>query len=355
MSLVNVTGSAARTAGRQQQDGDQRANQREGVHNRARHYDTWSLALAMRWAIARGDWPCRQSSTGNPRLALAMTTAIAAAEEAASEYAGSVRHHSPGRMNRSPVSRPMPVHLRRRPGRPARPRLAAAGSPFFDVLLGDAHGYDEWARRIAGGEWIGTRRLLPGAAVSVLPRRHLRDRRPQPARRPRSSRRSSAPARARCSRSPAAGSSRARSGSSPASALAIYAPAIFFDGAAPEVGARRLLPLALAVADQAAWSTTPSRSPSLARARRGDGRAEPDARKRARVHRRRSSSGVETADSTAAPSSSARARVARHVRRSTAPSLYASAPGSSRRSSPASRSCCCRSRSGTTPSAAAST
>src|SRR5574342_1134898 len=29
------------------------------------------------------------------------------------------------------------------------------GSPFFDVLLGDAHGYDEWGRRIAGGEWIG--------------------------------------------------------------------------------------------------------------------------------------------------------------------------------------------------------
>src|SRR3954470_1674754 len=29
-------------------------------------------------------------------------------------------------------------------------------SPFFDALLGDAHGYDEWARRIAGGDWIGT-------------------------------------------------------------------------------------------------------------------------------------------------------------------------------------------------------
>src|SRR4051812_15199714 len=28
-------------------------------------------------------------------------------------------------------------------------------SPFFDVLMGDARGYDEWARRIAGGEWIG--------------------------------------------------------------------------------------------------------------------------------------------------------------------------------------------------------
>src|SRR5262249_26221819 len=30
------------------------------------------------------------------------------------------------------------------------------GSPFFSVLLGDSRGYDEWARRIAGGEWIGT-------------------------------------------------------------------------------------------------------------------------------------------------------------------------------------------------------
>src|SRR2546425_978624 len=28
-------------------------------------------------------------------------------------------------------------------------------SPFFSVLMGDSHGYDEWARRIAGGEWIG--------------------------------------------------------------------------------------------------------------------------------------------------------------------------------------------------------
>jgi len=29
-------------------------------------------------------------------------------------------------------------------------------SPFFDALLGDARGYDEWARRIAAGDWIGT-------------------------------------------------------------------------------------------------------------------------------------------------------------------------------------------------------
>jgi tetratricopeptide (TPR) repeat protein len=29
-------------------------------------------------------------------------------------------------------------------------------SPFFDVLMGDAHGYDQWAQRIAGGDWIGS-------------------------------------------------------------------------------------------------------------------------------------------------------------------------------------------------------
>jgi tetratricopeptide (TPR) repeat protein len=33
--------------------------------------------------------------------------------------------------------------------------LQLRASPFFDVLLGDSHGYDEWARRIAGGEWVG--------------------------------------------------------------------------------------------------------------------------------------------------------------------------------------------------------
>ncbi len=28
-------------------------------------------------------------------------------------------------------------------------------APFFDLLMGDARAYDEWARRIAAGEWIG--------------------------------------------------------------------------------------------------------------------------------------------------------------------------------------------------------
>src|SRR6476660_2755273 len=28
-------------------------------------------------------------------------------------------------------------------------------APFFDVLIGDARGYDAWARRLAAGDWIG--------------------------------------------------------------------------------------------------------------------------------------------------------------------------------------------------------
>src|SRR4051794_3906008 len=28
-------------------------------------------------------------------------------------------------------------------------------TPFFSVLMGDSRRYDEWARRIAAGEWIG--------------------------------------------------------------------------------------------------------------------------------------------------------------------------------------------------------
>ena len=29
-------------------------------------------------------------------------------------------------------------------------------SPFFDTLLGDANGYDQWAQRLAAGDWLGT-------------------------------------------------------------------------------------------------------------------------------------------------------------------------------------------------------
>ncbi len=30
------------------------------------------------------------------------------------------------------------------------------GSPFFDILLGDANGYDLWAQRLAAGDWVGS-------------------------------------------------------------------------------------------------------------------------------------------------------------------------------------------------------
>lgn len=30
------------------------------------------------------------------------------------------------------------------------------GTPYFSVLMGDARGYDQWAQRLAGGDWIGT-------------------------------------------------------------------------------------------------------------------------------------------------------------------------------------------------------
>ena len=29
-------------------------------------------------------------------------------------------------------------------------------TPFFDILLGDANGYDKWAVRLAAGDWIGS-------------------------------------------------------------------------------------------------------------------------------------------------------------------------------------------------------
>src|SRR4030095_11555935 len=33
--------------------------------------------------------------------------------------------------------------------------LQIRSTPFFSILMGDSRGYDEWAQRIAGGEWWG--------------------------------------------------------------------------------------------------------------------------------------------------------------------------------------------------------
>ena len=79
------------------------------------------------------------------------------------------------------MSRPVPVEpsvvpVEARGDRPFRPWAAAifgvalavrllhvwllSRSPYFDALMGDARGYDEWARRIAGGDWVGTEVFL---------------------------------------------------------------------------------------------------------------------------------------------------------------------------------------------------
>ena len=102
-------------------------------------------------------------------------------------------------------------------------------SPFFDVLLGDAHGYDEWARRLAAGDWLGTEvfyqaPLYPyfvGAVYAVFDRDLLVLRVGQ-----------ALIGSASCALLGLAG---ARLFSKPVGliaglALALYAPAIFFDG-----------------------------------------------------------------------------------------------------------------------------
>ena len=102
-------------------------------------------------------------------------------------------------------------------------------SPFFDVLLGDAHGYDEWARRLAAGDWLGTEvfyqaPLYPyfvGAVYAVFDRDLLILRVGQ-----------ALIGSASCALLGLAG---ARLFSKPVGliaglALALYAPAIFFDG-----------------------------------------------------------------------------------------------------------------------------
>lgn len=102
-------------------------------------------------------------------------------------------------------------------------------SPFFDVLLGDANGYDEWARRLAAGDWLGTEvfyqaPLYPyfvGAVYAVFGRDLLILRLCQ-----------ALIGSASCALLGLAG---ARLFSRPVGliaglALALYAPAIFFDG-----------------------------------------------------------------------------------------------------------------------------
>ena len=57
-------------------------------------------------------------------------------------------------------------------------------SPFFDILLGDANGYDQWAQRLAAGDWIGSDVFYQAPLYPYFLGRRLRDLRPRPADRP---------------------------------------------------------------------------------------------------------------------------------------------------------------------------
>lgn len=102
-------------------------------------------------------------------------------------------------------------------------------APFFDVLMGDARAYDEWAQRLAGGDWIGSdvfyqAPLYPyflGVLYSLLGRDLLLVRLCQ-----------AAIGAGSCVLLGAAGARMfsARVGVVAGSLLALYPPAIFFDG-----------------------------------------------------------------------------------------------------------------------------
>ena len=103
-------------------------------------------------------------------------------------------------------------------------------APFFSVLMGDSRGYDEWARRIAGGDWIGHDVFYQAPLYPYFLGVIYADRRP------RSAARSRRPDRDRIRVVRAArgwrrgGCSRQRAGIAAGLILALYAPAIFFDG-----------------------------------------------------------------------------------------------------------------------------
>ena len=102
---------------------------------------------------------------------------------------------------------------------------------FFSVLMGDSRGYDAWARQIAAGDWMGREVFYQAPLYPVFPRRDLRRLRSRSAGRP--ARAGGRSARLSCVALGYAGArlisprGRARW---PGLMLALYPPAIFFDG-----------------------------------------------------------------------------------------------------------------------------
>ena len=57
-------------------------------------------------------------------------------------------------------------------------------SPFFDILLGDANGYDQWAQRLAAGDWVGSEVFYQAPLYPYFLGVDLRGLRARPAGRP---------------------------------------------------------------------------------------------------------------------------------------------------------------------------
>jgi len=110
-------------------------------------------------------------------------------------------------------------------------------APFFTVLMGDSHGYDQWAQRIAAGDWLGTEVFyqaplypyLLGVIYSVAGRHLLLVRMVQIVIGSASSALLGV-AVARLFSRPAEPAAGHRAGFIAGLMLALYAPAIFFDG-----------------------------------------------------------------------------------------------------------------------------
>ena len=205
-----------------------------------------------------------------------------------------------------------------RPGRGSRSRSSAsrcwcgsctcgrsARSPFFALLMGDARGYDEWAQRIAGGDWLGHEVFYQAplypyllGVIYAIAGRHLLARPHRPG-----ADRVGVVRAARARR--ARGCSRGRAGIAAGLMLALYAPAIFFDGLLQKSVldvffvclALWLMSRSEGTAETAKTAENAQRNifsaisavsavPSVRGSGLDDGRAGADARERARLHRR---------------------------------------------------------------------
>ena len=103
-------------------------------------------------------------------------------------------------------------------------------APFFSVLMGDSRGYDLWAQRIAGGDWLGTDVFYQAPLYPYFLGTIYVAGRTRPRGRPHGAGDDRIGLSACFWAWPRTDCGRGRRVLPPASMLALYAPAIFFDG-----------------------------------------------------------------------------------------------------------------------------